>query len=89
MYLPILRVHFKEKSEKYLSDDTYAMLFFLLVFFIKAYVMSSHLNCIEKSTQFKWIPKTCKSICCGYSFELHQQVDAFKWVPITCAFIKK
>ena len=38
-----------------------------------------------------------KSTCCGYSFELHQQVDAirieklmqFKWVSTTYAFIKK
>ena len=32
--------------------------FFLLIFFIKAYVLGTHLNCIDKSMQFKWVPTT-------------------------------
>ena len=32
--------------------------FFLLIFFIKAYFMGSHLNCTDKSMQFKWVPIT-------------------------------
>ena len=45
MYLPILRVHFTERSV-------------MLVVF---------------STDFLY-----ESICCGYSFELHRQVDAIQ-----------
>ena len=32
--------------------------FFFLIFFIKAYVVGTHLNCIDKSMQFKWVPTT-------------------------------
>ena len=39
-------------SEKALFDDNYA-LFFFLILFIKAYVVGTHLNCIDKSMQFK------------------------------------
>ena len=31
---------------------------FFLVFFIKVYVLSTHLNCIDKLMQFKWVPTT-------------------------------
>ena len=31
---------------------------FFLIFFIKAYVVGTHLNCIDKSLQFKWVPTT-------------------------------
>ena len=27
-------------------------------FFIKAYVVETHLNCIDRSVQFKWVPTT-------------------------------
>ena len=30
-----------------------------------------------------------KSICCGYSFKLHQQVDAIQMGTTTYTFIKK
>ena len=54
----LLRVHFKKKrSVKDLFDDVYAI-FFFLIFFIKAYVVGTHLNCIDKSMQFKWVPTT-------------------------------
>ena len=52
----LLRVHFKILSAKDLFDDVYAN--FFLIFFIKAYVVGSHLNCIDKSMQFKLIPTT-------------------------------
>ena len=42
MYQPILRVHF-------IFDDVYAIVFF--IFFIKANVVGTHLNCINKSMQ--------------------------------------
>ena len=29
-----------------------------LIVFIKAYVVGIHLNCIDKSMQFKWVPTT-------------------------------
>ena len=32
--------------------------FFFRIFFIKAYVVGTHLNCIDKLMQFKWIPTT-------------------------------
>ena len=31
---------------------------FSLYFFIKAYVVGTHLNCIDLSMQFKWVPTT-------------------------------
>ena len=31
---------------------------FFLFFFIKAYVVDTHLDCIDKSMQFKWVPTT-------------------------------
>ena len=31
---------------------------FCLIFFIKAYVVGTHLNCIDKLMQFKWVPTT-------------------------------
>ena len=46
MYLP--RVHLKKDQER-----TY-----LMIFFVKAYVVGTHLNCIDKSMQFKWVPTT-------------------------------
>ena len=46
-----------KRSAKDLSNYAYAM-FFILIFFIKAYVVGTHLNCINKSMQFKWVPTT-------------------------------
>ena len=40
-----------KKSVKDLVDDVYAISF--LIFFIKAYVVGIHLNCIDKSMPFK------------------------------------
>ena len=34
------------------------MRFFFLIFFIKAYVVDTHLICVDKSMQFKWVPTT-------------------------------
>ena len=50
-----------KRSAKDLSNDAYVMflwILFLLIFFIKAYVMGIPLNCIDKSIQFKWVPTT-------------------------------
>ena len=65
MYLPILRVHFTKRSANGLSNDTYWMLlflfssvFFFFFFFMNAYVVGTHLNRIEESMLFKWVPKT-------------------------------
>ena len=53
MYLPTTDILLKKKrSEKDLSDDDYAIFFFLIFLY--------------------------KGICCGYSFELHRQVDAIQ-----------
>ena len=45
----LLRIHYK-KDQK----TTYLMMImrFFLIFFIKAYVVGTHLNCIDKSMQF-------------------------------------
>ena len=56
MYLPTKDI-LKKRSEKYLFDDDY-VIFFFLIFFIKTYVVGTHLNCIDKSMQFKWVPTT-------------------------------
>ena len=57
MYPPILRVHLNN-SARDLFNNAYMMFFFLLIFCIKAYVVGTHLNCIDKSMQFKWVPTT-------------------------------
>ena len=36
----------------------FCVVFFFVIFFIKAYVMDIHLNCINKLMQFKWVPTT-------------------------------
>ena len=45
------RIHYKKRSEKDLFEDDNA--FFFLICFIKACVVGSHLNCIDKSMQFR------------------------------------
>ena len=50
----------KTRSANDLLNGAYAMfcVFFLLIFFVKTYVVGTHLNCINKSMQFKWVPTT-------------------------------
>ena len=52
----------KKKRKKKKQRRAYAMFscvrFFSLNFFTKAYVVGTHLNCIDKSMQFKWVPTT-------------------------------
>ena len=76
----------KQRSVKDLSNDADAMFFY-----IKAYVVGTHLNCIDKLMQFKWVSTTFlyKSICHGYSFELHRQANAIEMGTHKYAFIKK
>ena len=58
-----------KRTAKDLSSDANVLLFFfcfvfffvfcfLLSFFLKLYVVGTHLNCIDKSLQFKWVPTT-------------------------------
>ena len=48
---------YKRTVEKFCSlQITTSVLF--VYFFIKAYVVGTHLNCIELSMQFKWVPTT-------------------------------
>ena len=56
MYLPT-KDTLGKGSTKGLFDDVYAI-FFFLIFFIKAYVVDTHLNCIDKLMQFKWVSIT-------------------------------
>ena len=60
MYLPTKGTLKKKRSAKDLFDNVYA--FFFLIFFIKAYVGGTHLNCINKSMQLKWVPTTYASL---------------------------
>ena len=61
----LISIHFK-KSVKDPSNDAYALFlcvcfyffwafYFSQIFFIKVYVVGTHLNCINKSMQFKWV----------------------------------
>ena len=54
MYLPTKGTLKKDQQR------TYLMMFmpFFQIFFIKTYVVGTHLNCIDKSVQFKWVPIT-------------------------------
>ena len=49
-----------QRSADDLSNYAYVMFlcFLFLIFFIKAYVVGKHLNCINKSMHFKWVPTT-------------------------------
>ena len=49
-----------KKEKKMTSWDDYLifMPYFFLIFFIKAYVVGTHLNCLDLSRQFKWVPTT-------------------------------
>ena len=51
----------KKLSAKDLSNAAYGMFlcccFFFLIVFLKVYVVGTHLNCINKWMQFKWVPK--------------------------------
>ena len=45
-----------KKLRKDLSNNAYAIFFFNFLY--KACVVGTHLNCIDKSMQFKWVPTT-------------------------------
>ena len=62
-----------------LFDDIY-VIFFLLIFFIKAYDMLWVLIWIASTSlcNSNGLPQHMKSICYGYSSELHQQVNAIQ-----------
>ena len=54
MYPPILRVHLKkDKPRTYVMILVRLFVCFLLIFFVNAYAMGTHLNCMDKSMQFK------------------------------------
>ena len=60
-YVPTYTKGTLKKTAKDLSSNAYMRCFcmsFFLSFFIKAYVVGTHLNCIGKLMQFKWIPTT-------------------------------
>ena len=56
----VLWVHFKKMISEWLIKWCFCNVFvcFFLSFFMKAYVVGTHLNCIDKSMQFKWVPTT-------------------------------
>ena len=63
MYPPTKKNALK-RSANDLSNCVYAMFWvcvcvcMCVFFFMKAYVVGTHLNCIDKSMQFKWVPTT-------------------------------
>ena len=81
-YPPILRVHLK-KIRKDLSNDSYAtffcVFFFYSDFLYKAYVVGTHLNRIDKSMRFKWVPKT-------YGFNLKSGCNLKTAELLLCAY---
>ena len=62
MFLQVcIKVTLKKRSAKDLPNDVYTMFVgffwvFFLIFFIKTYAVGTHLNCINKLMQFKWVP---------------------------------
>ena len=76
MYLPILRVHLlKKRSVKDSSNDAYGIFLCSFFFFFFFFFYPNFLY---------------KSICYGYSFELHQQFDVIQLdTHNMCYFIKK
>ena len=48
----------KKQQRTYLMMLILCFVFFFLIFVIKAYVVGTQLNCIDKSMQFKWVPTT-------------------------------
>ena len=78
---------YKRTVKKFRSLQITANVLFLY-FFIKAYVVGTHLNCIDLSMQFKWVLTT-------YAFGVGAHLNCinlsmqFKWVLTTYAFIKK
>ena len=54
--------------------------FFYSDFLYKAYVVGTHLNCINKSMQFKWVPTT-------YTFNLKSGCNLKTTELLDCALI--
>ena len=54
MYMPT-KVTLQRRSAKNLFDDVYPI---FSDFLYKAYVVSTHLNCIDKSMELNWVPTT-------------------------------
>ena len=51
----LLGIHYKKDQKKDFFDDDYVI---VSDFLYKAYVVGTHLNCIDKSIQFKRVPTT-------------------------------
>ena len=66
MHPCILSVHVnKDQRRTYLMTLMRCFLCVSPYFFIEEYVVGTHLNCIDKSIQFTWVPTTC----------LHKEVE--------------
>ena len=70
----LLRKHNKKDQKKYFFFDDESGIFFL-IFFIQAYVVSTQLNCIDKSMQFKWVPTTYAIQMSTHNICLYEEVD--------------
>ena len=92
MYLPTKDTLLKGSAND-LFDNVYAIFFFFSIFFffffIKAYIVGTHLNCINKLMQFEWVPTTYVSIDKKYSGSNLKTTELLNSVLIgVCAVIR-
>ena len=68
---------YKRTAKQFRSLQIIASVIFVY-FFIKAYVVGTHLNCIDKSMQFKWVPITYAFMQTSRkTFHYHHQISLF------------
>ena len=48
----------QQRNHQMMIMGCFCVVFFLLIFYIKGYVVGIQLNCMDKSMQFKWLPTT-------------------------------
>ena len=94
MYLPTKDTLKKKKNQLIWRG---LCVFFPLIFFIKKATTKKKKKKKQNKKKQNKKKNNNKKTCCGYSFELHRQVDAiqmsihnmFFWLPTRYAFIKK
>ena len=77
---------YKRRVKQFRSLQITASLLFVY-FFIKAYVMGTHLNCIDLSMQFKWAPTTyafTKKKKSEEKLHYHHQISLFLIFFLLC-----
>ena len=65
------------------------LIFFFLIFFLQAYIIGTHLNCIDKSMQFKWVLTTYAFIDKKYTVCNLKTTELLDYILIgVCAVIR-